>query len=40
VIAAIIFAFLFLQANLELAIPLCMLNGPEARRRYFPGWTS
>jgi hypothetical protein len=33
VIAAIIFAFLFLQGIMTIIIPLCTLNGPEHRRR-------
>jgi hypothetical protein len=32
VIAAIIFAFLFLNGSLTIIIPLCTLNGPEPRR--------
>ncbi len=43
-IAAIIFAYLFLQASLLVAIPLCMLNGNQSRRCHLPGsgarWTS
>jgi hypothetical protein len=36
-IAAIIFAYIFLQASLLTAIPLCTLNGARSWRRDFPG---